>query len=305
MLYNWRKPALVVKIKPVSPFQTLSPTLVRLPLAARPCVVNCGLAEHGFRGQERYELPRLWCMHLYFYTVEMETHGVTHRIVPGSLTLVPPASPIVYHYGARKHRHFFVHFRADEGVESMEEGAPARVEIPLLQHLPQAQDEILDRLQHMHRVLTHNRLHAEILFWSLLWDIAHASRTLIRSGDRGSALLKSISAFIEERLPSRITVQDIAEHLNLSSPYINRIVKRETGATTIQLIRRHRMQRAHRLLLHSTMPIKLIAAECGVDDLHHFNKLIHHEYGASPRHLRLQSASAAGPGKGSWAVERE
>jgi AraC-like DNA-binding protein len=251
------------------------------------------LGEHGLRGWEEYELPRLWCLHHYFYKVEIEVAGRPYVIVPGSLTLIPPRSRILYKYANKRHRHFFVHFSINSRLP--------RVSVPLLQHLPDARDEIFDRLQNIQRLLTHHPLHAETLFWGLLWDITEAGRPQPAAEKRGSSLLEAIDAFIGRRLPKRTTVAEIAEHVGLSTGQVNRIIRKVLGLTTIQLVRKHRLQRAYRLLLHSTMPIKLIASECGIDDLQQFNKLMRGNYGKGPRELRRGAGDAR---ESTWALGR-
>src|SRR5690606_3981107 len=146
------------------------PETVEITIESRPELVNLGLAEHGLHGSEAYALPRHWALHLYFYTVELEVGATTCSIVPGTLTLIPPGQRMLYHYPAhRRHRHFFVLFRLPK--------KGPKVAVPLCQHLPEARDEILDRLEHLREVHQRNRSHAEILFWALLWDLAEAGRS--------------------------------------------------------------------------------------------------------------------------------
>jgi len=268
-------------------------TLVHLPLGSRPRLVNCGMAEHGLRGREEYLLPRLWCLHLYFYEVRLEAQGRPCQIVPGSLTLIPPRTRLVYHYGHRRCRHFFVHFAAED-VEPV-------VATTLFQHVPDGRDEILDRLQNMQRVLGRNSLHAETLFWGLLWDIAESGRREPQEDSPGEALFRIIENFTDNRLSEELSVREIARAAGVTSTHVNRVVKKFAGRTTVQFIRLRRLQRAYRLLLHSTMPVKLIAAECGIGDLQQFNKLVRAEYGKSPRQLRRQLWRDGAP---TWALDR-
>lgn len=267
-------------------------TLVDLPLGSRPRVVNCGLAEHGSRGVETYEVPKLWCLHLYFYTVELVAGGNSFSLLPGAVTLIPPATRLVYKFGGHRYRHFYVHFAARR------KGPFAR--IPLLQHLPQARDEMLDRLQNMQRVLTLNRARAEIILWALLWDLAESGLRHVEQGVH--PLMRQVEEFIEARLPGKVTAAAIAEHAGFSMAHINRVVRAARGMTTVQFIRKCRLQRAYRLLIHSTMPIKLVAAECGVHDLQQFNKLMRVEYGKGPRELR--AAERLESFTPTWAVDR-
>jgi AraC-like DNA-binding protein len=46
------------------------------------------------------------------------------------------------------------------------------------------------------------------------------------------------------------------------------------------------MRQAEYLLRNSTLPIKLIAQECGIPDLHYFNKLVKGRFGRPPSRLR-------------------
>jgi AraC-like DNA-binding protein len=55
-------------------------------------------------------------------------------------------------------------------------------------------------------------------------------------------------------------------------------------------------------LLHSALPVKQIAAECGVDDLQKFNKCMRAEYGQSPRSLREEHRKKSG--EKTWTLEQ-
>ncbi len=252
---------------------------VSLPLSQRPTLVMCGFGEHGLRGREEYELRALWCLHLYFYQVRVEVGGRSYEIVPGSLTLIPPGTRIVYHYAARRHRHFYVHF-------AVRKGRPGGELLPVCRHLPEALDELRDRLENIQRVRTRNPAHAEILFWALLWDLAESAARPAEEPARMEALAGAVEELIESGLPGKVSAQWLARELGLSMAHINRTIRQRHGVTTMQFIRKKRMQRAYHLLLHSEMPVKLLAAECGMDDLQQFNKMMRREYGRSPRALR-------------------
>ncbi|MFZ4681547.1 MAG: helix-turn-helix domain-containing protein [Terrimicrobiaceae bacterium] len=251
-------------------------SLAEIHLTARPRVVNCGLSEHGAKGREEYCLPSLWCLHLYFYAVGLEVGGVRHCVVPGAVTVIPPSRKIVFDYSARHCKHFFVHFMV-----------PARgpkVRIPTFQHLPEARDELLDRLQHIQAVATRNQTHADVLFWGLLFDIADAGS--YSSSGNTLPLIKRIDQVIEEGLSTRINVESLARELQFSPGHISRVVKGHYGFTAIQLINKRRLQKAYGLLVHSTMPIKMILIEVGINSLQKFNKLMRRAYGHGPRELR-------------------
>jgi AraC-like DNA-binding protein len=263
-----------------------------LSVSNRPSLVNCGLSEHGLHGREEYELPKLWCLHLYFYEVRMEVSGRPHHILPGSLTVIPPATRIIYHYTGKRHRHFYVHF-------AIRNGPAPKAQIPICQHLPDAQDELFDRLQNIQRIRTHNPLHAEIAFWALLWDVAESSTLRSRKINQEDAFSKRLEELLETGLPKNASVRALAKQMGLSAAHINRKVKARLGLTTVQLIRKRRLQRAYHLLVHSTMPIKVVAAESGLSDLQQFNKQMRREYGKSPRALRTSHITDP-----TWSLDR-
>jgi transcriptional regulator GlxA family with amidase domain len=49
------------------------------------------------------------------------------------------------------------------------------------------------------------------------------------------------------------------------------------------------MERAEYFLRKTALPVKGIAAECGVTDLQHFNKLVRRFFGKSPRAIRAEA----------------
>ncbi|MFA7345691.1 MAG: helix-turn-helix transcriptional regulator [Terrimicrobiaceae bacterium] len=266
--------------------------IIQLPLGSQPSLVNWGFGSHGLRGWEEYRLPELWCLHLYAYRLELEVAQSTFEVVPGSITVTPPGCRMLYKFGVGRYRHFYIHFRTGNRKSA--------VAMPMFMHLPEASDELLDRLLNVQRLLTKNRTHAEILFWGLLWDLAEAGCKILEEKTGQPSLSKAVDEVIEERLPGLLKASDVAGALGYSMAHVNRAVKRQHGMTTIQLIRKRRLERAHRLLVHSTMSIKHVAAECGVEDLQQFNKWMRNAYGQSPRKLREGNRRA----EGTWALHR-
>lgn len=266
--------------------------LARLPLGHRPKIVRCGLVEHGLRGVERYQSTVYWCLHLYFYCVELEIDRKRYQVVPGTVTVAPPGTRMVYHYTPRLYRHFFVHFTIRDH--------PSKVKIPVIQHLPEGRDEMSDRLENIGRLLPVNRTHAEILLWGLLWDITEAGASS-RKGVH-HPVVEQVERLLEGEMAQKLSARMISRQLGFSVAHINRMVKARHGFTVMQLLRKRKLRHAYRLLLHSTLPVKQIAAECGLDDLQKFNKCMRAEYGQSPRSLREEYRKKSG--EKTWTLER-
>jgi AraC-like DNA-binding protein/mannose-6-phosphate isomerase-like protein (cupin superfamily) len=64
-----------------------------------------------------------------------------------------------------------------------------------------------------------------------------------------------------------------AQHLNISSPYLNECVKKTTGHSVSQHIQQRVILEAKRLLYHSDKSVKEIATTLGYDDYPYFSRL--------------------------------
>ena len=89
---------------------------------------------------------------------------------------------------------------------------------------------------------------------------------------------------IESRLHEPLYGEELAREVDLSQHHLIRIFRKAVGTTPQHYIRQRRMHRAGHLLTHTTLPIKTIAHDVGIPDLHLFNKIVRQFFGKSPRH---------------------
>ncbi|MFD7180572.1 hypothetical protein ACFV90_11225 [Streptomyces sp. NPDC059904] len=59
---------------------------------------------------DELELPDLWQFHLYDHEADLSLGGVEHAFRTGSVSLVPPGTPVRYRYRGRS-EHLYVHLR--------------------------------------------------------------------------------------------------------------------------------------------------------------------------------------------------
>jgi transcriptional regulator GlxA family with amidase domain len=124
------------------------------------------------------------------------------------------------------------------------------------------------------------RLRAEVRLWDILWQLVSAQTRA------GHPAVAEAQRLIELRLGEVIYVTDLAKAAGLSQNHLTRLFAAQTGKTVAAYIRDRRVERAAHLLRHSTLPIKAIASEVGIPDLHLFNKSLRAAYGTAPRRLR-------------------
>lgn len=255
---------------------TAQTSLVRLDGPPEPVAIGIGV--HGPAGHvDEFQLPDLWQFHLYGYEADLTVGGVGHRIRPGTVSLVPPGTPVVYRYRGRS-EHLYVHLRlAAAGI--------AR-EVPTVQHAGPRVAVLEARLKQALASWpqTPGRAVAEV--WAALWAVAE----LAPPRDGGARVLPpavaAAVALIEARLAEPLAVSDLAKAVGISHNHLTRLFRTATGETVVGYIRARRMERARHLLRASTLSVAGVAATVGIPDLQAFNKACRRELGASPRAIR-------------------
>lgn len=105
-------------------------------------------------------------------------------------------------------------------------------------------------------------------------------------------VVKQIMKYMEENYQEKISLEQIAANMYLSSFYIAKIFKSETGDTPINYLIGLRMEKAKEILEESPEePIKEVAAAVGYSDAYHFSKLFKKHYGISPLYYKKESSS--------------
>ena len=101
--------------------------------------------------------------------------------------------------------------------------------------------------------------------------------------------VKKITEYMEEHYREKISLDQIAANMYLSSYYISKLFKSETGDTPINYLISLRMEKAKELL--DTVPdctIQNVAAAVGYEDAYHFSKLFKKYYGISPLYYKAR-----------------
>ena len=92
----------------------------------------------------------------------------------------------------------------------------------------------------------------------------------------------------KEGLP---TVNYFADEAHLSPGYFGDMIKKETGVTAQEIISRHIVERAKRLLTESTDDISIVAYELGFQHPQHFSRMFKRITGISPTQFREKATS--------------
>lgn len=113
--------------------------------------------------------------------------------------------------------------------------------------------------------------------------------TRMRSVNTKPTLSKPIHRSIEyiyAHIHSRITVEDLAKHVNLSASHLSRLFKQETGISVSDYIRTQKIERAKNLLRYSDYTYVEISNYLSFDSQSHFIQTFKKYEGITPKNYR-------------------
>jgi len=102
-------------------------------------------------------------------------------------------------------------------------------------------------------------------------------------------VLHAIRAIDERYWDPQLNVRTLAREFGVSTEHLCRVLKRQTGDTFVELLRRARIDAARRLLITTTMSMKEIAARVGFSSASHFARDFRKVCGAAPSSYRLDA----------------
>jgi AraC family transcriptional regulator len=110
-----------------------------------------------------------------------------------------------------------------------------------------------------------------------------------RRGGLTPRQVANIEQFIEKTLPAAITLADLRQVAGLSRGYLTRAFRASFGVSPGAFVRIKRMERAKSLMLTTTLPLSLIALECGFADQSHLSRVFRQITGSTPQRWRHEN----------------
>lgn len=101
-----------------------------------------------------------------------------------------------------------------------------------------------------------------------------------------SAPVKEVIRIIELEYGTNITLEVIAERINLSTPYLGALFSKELGTTFNQYLTNIRMKKASELLIDTSFKITTIATLVGINNPSYFNKIFKQKFDVTPVEYR-------------------
>ncbi len=107
----------------------------------------------------------------------------------------------------------------------------------------------------------------------------HSDRSTLAARDTARAA----ADYIERHFTRELTLQDLADHVQLNAAYLSRLFHREIGVTFTEYLVDRRMRHAASLLLEESLSIGEIAHRSGYSDPKYFARVFRKQYGQTPK----------------------
>lgn len=105
-------------------------------------------------------------------------------------------------------------------------------------------------------------------------------------------VVKQMIRYFNEHYHEKISLDQIAKNMYLSTFYLSKIFKAETGDTPINYLIELRMEKARDLMETSPdLSIQTVASMVGYEDAYHFSKLFKKHFGTAPSKYRAAGNS--------------
>lgn len=95
-------------------------------------------------------------------------------------------------------------------------------------------------------------------------------------------IVDSVIQYMNTNYMKDISLDKLSKNMYLSTVYLSKIFKEETGDSPINYLIKIRLAKAKELLKKKKMPIKVVAQSVGYKDAYHFSKLFKKYYGIAP-----------------------
>ncbi|MBB6634097.1 helix-turn-helix domain-containing protein [Cohnella thailandensis] len=127
------------------------------------------------------------------------------------------------------------------------------------------------------------------------WVVVVAGRVAetVRGQTRGSSKVNAAIAFIADRYREDISVERIADAVELTPAYLSRIFKQATGKTVLEYLTRLRIDHSKRLLRETSLTMQDISQQVGYNNANSFIRFFRKHEGITPGEYRKLQEQAA------------
>lgn len=237
-------------------------------------------AEHHYRKREEgaTEYILIYCLEGHGW-IELETEK--YELIPNSYFIIPTYT--AHKYGARETDPwsiYWVHFAGNSAQKLYHKYAlseasserPQVVQIPFEERRIKYFDGLISLLEsgYSREIVEY----VNISLWQLLGSFVYKDFfSEIRNQNNETDIVDTAIKYMKENIDRSISVKELADHINYSSPYLYSLFKEETGYSPIHYFNHLKIQKACQYLSFTDMSIKEISYELGFNDPFYFSRM--------------------------------
>lgn len=220
---------------------------------------------------------------------EVEIDGITHRVLPGHIILIPPETPHIYKADSDDPWSiFWIHFGGLQ-IDATLQTLDVTLRRPLV-FVPDI-SKVKATFEDVYACLNYHYSDSGLLAMSceLMRLISHVRLLRGRSEPRhqtADAKVVETMEFMAKHLNMPIKLKDLAAHSGHSVSYFSKLFKQRTGQSPQNYFIQLKVQKACQLLDDTDMSILEISAQLGYEDPYYFSRLFKKIQGQSPAHYR-------------------
>ena len=113
--------------------------------------------------------------------------------------------------------------------------------------------------------------------------VVHSSKTQPKCSHKE---IKKALTYIQKNIHSNITLEEVCNHVYLSTSYFSRLFKKEMGVSFITYLNQEKVKQARELLAQTDLPVKTISHNLGFRQTSYFCKIFKSSVGTTPENFR-------------------
>ncbi len=213
--------------------------------------------------------------------------GREHEIVEGDIFIFSPRVPHEYYPTSNKWQMYFIVF-GGEGADNVADFLRfEKSEVRSCTDLP-TKIKINDICSDIFK--SDDSYERSLLLYKLLGHIPSLSKktydTESVEKQKIGIKIRPVVAYIEKNYKLPVSLDEMAELIDVSKSYLCRVFKQAYGITPVTFLLNFRISKAKQLLISTDMKIRLLAAECGFNDTSYFCMMFKKSEGMTPEEFR-------------------